>query len=108
MAVRRAGSSGNGSMVPEARPRGQVNTATCPECGAKRGESCFIMTDTRFVELSRTHTGRGALKGTVKSAPVPARPEEEAQRRRSTPLLDARYAERKRREAAARRKANGL
>lgn len=108
MAVRRAGSSGNGSMVPVTRPKGQVNIGTCPECGAKRGESCFTMTDTRFIELTKTHTGRGAPKGSVKSVPVPAQPEEETRRRRSTPLLDAQYAERKRREAAARRKANGL
>lgn len=105
--VRRAGSSGNGSMVPVVRPKGQVNTGVCPECGAKRGESCFVMTETRFVELKETHTGRSARQGEVKSAPAPAKPEEEAHRRRSTPLLDARYAERKRREAAARRKLNG-
>lgn len=95
-------------MVPVVRPKGQVNTATCPQCGAKRGESCFSMTDTRFIELRETHTGRGARKGDVKTAPVPSRPEEAAQRKRSTPLLDARHAERKQREAAARRKANGL
>lgn len=105
--VRRAGPSGNGSMVPVRRPTGQVNIGTCPECGARRGESCFVMTATRFVELKETHTGRSARQGEVKSAPAPAEPGAEDQRRRSTPLLDAQYAERKRREAAARKKLNG-
>lgn len=94
-------------MIPAVRPTGLVNLDTCPECGAKRGESCFAMTATRFVELKETHTNRSARRGDVRSGPSPAASETEAPRRRSTPLLDAQYAERKRREAASRRKLNG-
>lgn len=94
-------------MVPATRPTSRVNTRACPVCGAKRGERCFILTGTRFVELKDTHTENSALQGEVFVTTAPATPEDIAARRRSTPELDARYAQRKRREAESRRKLNG-
>lgn len=106
IALRRANSTGVGSMVPLVRPKGQVNTSMCPVCGARRGETCFVMTPTRFVELAETHTGLSARKGDVSPQARPQGPSQPGSRR-STPVLDARYAERKRREAASRKKVNG-
>lgn len=94
-------------MVPVSRPTSRVNTGTCPVCGAKRGERCFVLTGTRFVELKDTHTENSARQGEVPVQSAPAVAEDITARRRSTPELDARYAQRKRREAESRRKING-
>lgn len=42
---------GGGLRAPK-----EVNVRTCPVCGAKRGETCFKLTDKSFRELTVTHT----------------------------------------------------
>lgn len=63
VALRRANSSGVGKMVPATRSSKQVNNRPCPVCGAKRGQTCFVMTSARFIELKETHLGRAARTG---------------------------------------------
>ena len=42
----------------------QVKTRTCPACGPKRGQTCFVMSSTAFIELKETLLGRAAVTGT--------------------------------------------
>lgn len=85
------------------KPPKQVNRTVCGKCGAKSGETCFILTGRRFIELDETHFPQP--KSGIRSAPPTA--EELAARKRSTPVLDARLAERDQRIAKSRRRVNG-
>lgn len=38
----------------------QVNVRKCPKCGAKPGQTCFVLTADEFIELNETHTTRTA------------------------------------------------
>lgn len=53
-------------------PVKEKNRATCPVCGASAGESCFVLTDKVFRELSKTHTSQQAPRARQQIAkPVP-------------------------------------
>lgn len=43
-------------------------------CGAKRGQTCFVMTSARFFELKETHLGRAARTGEPLPRAYSARP----------------------------------
>lgn len=105
--LRRANSSGVGSMVPVVQPKGRVNTGVCPVCGAKRGERCFFMTATRFVELKETHTGRSARQGDVKPRPTARQTEEKPVGRNSNASLGGLYDKRGRAQSNKRKNLNG-
>lgn len=100
-------SSGSGGMVPVARTRKRVNVDTCPVCGAKRGETCFVMTASRFLELDETHTGKSVRADEQRGPRNPAPDRKKTPVKLSTPVLDAQYAARKRSESEGRRKLNG-
>lgn len=42
---------------------GKKNRVTCPVCGAKEGELCFVLTDRVFREQSKTHTSQQRVRG---------------------------------------------
>lgn len=96
-----------GVMRPRQARSIWVNTRTCPECGAKPGQRCFVLTNRTFRELRETHTEHSVLKDYYRERPAPPSAEELATRKKSTDVLDARYAEKKRREAEYRNRING-
>lgn len=101
--ARQSGKYGYGKMAARRVPKPkQVNTTTCGKCGAKPGQTCFVLTGTRFIELNETHFPQRGR------APE-ARPttQELTTRKRSTDILDARLQERDRRKEANRKTING-
>lgn len=93
----------------------ELNTRRCPVCGAKKGEVCFVLTATRFIELKTTHLTKA--KGTP---PAQRRPRAQddvpmaldvtldgVPRKTSTATLDREYAWKKARLAAGERRRNG-
>jgi hypothetical protein len=78
----------------------QVNIRRCPVCGAKPGESCFVLTATRFIELNETHRPqRGKLPKEQATSQSP--------RKLSTPELDRRHQEKLARQKAGESTRNG-
>lgn len=101
--ARQSGKYGYGKMTARrlAKPR-QVNSTTCGKCGAKPGQTCFVLTGTRFMELNETHfPQRGRAPDAQPTTP------ELATRKRSTDVLDARMQERDRRKDLNSKKING-
>lgn len=60
----------------------EKNRAICPVCGAAVGESCFVLTDKVFRELSKTHTSQQAKTPRQQAA----RPVRKAQIRDQVPI----------------------
>jgi hypothetical protein len=95
-------------MLPAgAKAKKQVNTRKCPKCGAKPGQTCFVLTADKFIELNETHTTRAAQQNQAKTTPATRQPKQQSAQRRSTPVLDARYQAREDREASGQKKLNG-
>jgi hypothetical protein len=100
----------------------ELNTRRCPVCGAKKGQTCFVLTGTRFIELKTTHATQAREAGIPLPKQRVARPprtpmaldktldapaEGSTKRKRSTEQLDREDAARKAREAAGERRRNG-
>jgi hypothetical protein len=108
VSLRRANSSAVGKMIPTgAKAKKQVNIRKCPKCGAKPGETCFVLTADKFIELNETHTPQTAQQNKAKATRASHQPTTPPAQRRSTPVLDARYQAKKAHEAASKKKLNG-
>lgn len=114
------------SLVHRETPRKQLNTHRCTVCGAKRGEPCFRLTATSFIELKTTHASQIMLQTEAQGALQPRRKRRQWDRspdhqpmaldatydappppKTSTEKLDREYAWKKAREAAGERRRNG-
>lgn len=112
VSLRRSNSAGVGKMTPAGeKAKKQVNVRKCPKCGAKPGQTCFVLTADKFIELNETHTTRTAkqsqAKKTSSAHQTRQQPQQQSVQRRSTSVLDARYKARKDREGANQKKLNG-
>lgn len=61
---------GGGVRAPK-----ETNVRTCPVCGAKKGQTCFKLTDRSFRELSVTHTTNSRKQAAAKRAAQPTPPD---------------------------------
>jgi hypothetical protein len=101
--ARQSGKHGYGKMTTQRLPKPKhVNATTCGKCGAKPGQTCFVLTGTRFIELNETHFPQ---RGRAPQAQPTT--QELATRKRSTDVLDARMQERDRRKEMSGKKING-
>jgi hypothetical protein len=101
--------TGVGKMMVEPLDKTRVNTRICPRCGAKPGQTCFILTATTFRELKQTHTEFSVPKHEYREKnPAPPTALELERRKKSTEILDRRYKAKKAREAERKARANGI
>lgn len=99
--------SGNGVTRRARRPKQKkVNLKTCPQCGAKPGQTCFVLTEKVFRELSETHTTASVFQDEYRE-PRPGF-EELPTRKTSTGILDARHAARGQKQAESAARVNGV
>jgi hypothetical protein len=107
--MRQSENRGYGKMHFDKKPKPtMVNTRTCPKCGAKPGQMCFVLTGSTFRELKTTHTVYAVDRDLYRERKTPRPTAEELEaRRRSQPILEARHAEKKRKEAESRARVNG-